>query len=103
MLNGTKLTAVGYMQGTAEDETGELGVDAISFDFRRIHWSPVVNARGDLGTDMFVQVRDEQRFSLGLMVGVQAKAGPKWFKRPVHDEDGTLVGWWFYEEHKRPR
>jgi hypothetical protein len=31
-------------QGTAEDETGETGVDAISIDFRLIHWSPVVNS-----------------------------------------------------------
>jgi hypothetical protein len=89
------------MRGTAEDETGELGVDAISFDFRRIHWSPVVNSRGDLGTDLFVQVRDERRFSLGLVVGAQAKTGPTWFDDPVHDANGTLVGWWFYEPDKR--
>ncbi len=78
-----------------------MGVDAISLDFRRIHWSPVVNSRGDLGTDLFVQVRDERRFSLGLMVGAQAKAGSTWFEKPVYDADGALIGWWFYEPDKR--
>ena len=78
-----------------------MGVDAVSLDFRRIHWSPVVNSRGDLGTDLFVQVRDERRFNLGLMIGVQAKAGPRWFEQPVYVDHSTLIGWWFYEPHKR--
>jgi Domain of unknown function (DUF4365) len=30
---------------------------------------------------------------------VQAKAGPEWFKHPARAEDGSLLGWWYYEEH----
>ncbi|WP_433207079.1 DUF4365 domain-containing protein [Dactylosporangium sp. CS-047395] len=89
------------MRGAVGDETGEQGIDAVSLDFRRIHWAPVVNSRGDLGTDLFVQVRDERRFSLGLVVGVQVKAGPSWFDDPALDAGGAVIGWWFYEPDKR--
>jgi Domain of unknown function (DUF4365) len=51
----------------------------------------------DLGTDLFVQVRDARRFDRGLVVGVQVKGGPEWFKDPVRAEDGSLLGWWYYE------
>jgi hypothetical protein len=58
---------------------------------------PVPNAQHDLGTDLFVQARDARRFDLGLVVGVQVKAGPSYFADPDLAEDGSLRGWWYYE------
>jgi Domain of unknown function (DUF4365) len=57
-----------------------------------------VNAQHDLGTDLFAQARDARRFDRGLFVGVQVKAGPSYFAQPAHTEDGSLLGWWYYEE-----
>jgi hypothetical protein len=30
-------------------------------------------------------------------VGVQVKAGPSYFEQPDLAEDGSLLGWWYYE------
>src|SRR4029453_16213939 len=38
-------------------------------------------------------------FDRGLVVGVQVKGGPSWFKQPARAEDGSLRGWWYAEEH----
>ena len=57
----------------------------------------VPNAQHDLGTDLFVQARDARGFDRGLFVGVQVKAGPDCFTQPARAEDGSLLGWWYYE------
>jgi len=59
----------------------------------------VPNVQHDLGTDLFAQARDARRFDRGLFVGVQVKAGPSYFAQPARAEDGSLLGWWYYEEH----
>ena len=46
------------------------------------------NARHDLGTDLFVLAPDERLADLGLVVGVQVKAGDNFFREPARDSDG---------------
>jgi len=65
--------------------------------FERIGWGPVRNEAHDLGTDLLVQARDSRRFDRGLIVGAQVKAGPTYFEDEERDEDGAVVGWWYYE------
>jgi Domain of unknown function (DUF4365) len=73
-------------------------ISEVTAALQRIGWGPVVlNAQHDLGTDLFVQARDARRFDLGLVVGVQVKAGPSYFDQPVRTEDRSLRGWWYYE------
>ncbi|MGH2713798.1 MAG: DUF4365 domain-containing protein, partial [Thermoleophilaceae bacterium] len=64
-------------------------------------WGPIPNPEHDVGTDLFVQVRDERRHDLGLILGAQVKAGPSCFDEPSRDEDGTLRGWWFRDDDRR--
>jgi hypothetical protein len=86
------------VRASQQEQTGGIGVSEVAANFQRIGWGPVIpNTPHDLGTDLFIQARDGQRFDRGLFVGVQVKAGPSWFDRPDHGEDGSLVGWWYYE------
>jgi hypothetical protein len=85
------------VRASQQEQTSGVGVNEVSADFERINWGPVPNAQHDLGTDLFVQARDARRFDLGLVVGVQVKAGPSYFEHPGLAEDGSLRGWWYYE------
>jgi hypothetical protein len=87
------------VRASQQEQTSGVGVSEVSANFERINWGPVLNAQHDLGTDLFVQARDARRFDRGLPVGVQVKAGPSYFEQPAHAEDGSLLGWWYYEEH----
>jgi Domain of unknown function (DUF4365) len=85
------------VRASRQEQTSGVGVSEVSADFERINWGPVPNAQHDLGTDLFVQARDARGFDLGLVVGVQVKAGPSYFAQPDAAEDGSLRGWWYYE------
>ncbi|HYY82488.1 MAG TPA: DUF4365 domain-containing protein, partial [Actinomycetes bacterium] len=86
------------MRASPQEQTGGVGISEVTADLQRIGWGPVaLNAQHDLGTDLFVQARDARRFDRGLFVGVQVKGGPEWFQHPVRAEDGSLLGWWYYE------
>lgn len=70
----------------------------MSAAFERLGWGVAENARHDLGTDLFVLARDERLFDLGLVVGIQVKAGQlggRYFREPVRDDGGDVGGWWF--------
>ncbi len=69
--------------------------------FERLNWAPVRNDAHDLGTDLWVEVRDRRRFMPGLIIGVQVKSGPYWFQRKPCTRDGELKGWWYYEPNNR--
>jgi Domain of unknown function (DUF4365) len=87
-------------RASQQEQAGGVGTSEVTAALQRIGWGPVVpNAQHDLGTDLFAQARDARRFDLGLFVGVQVKAGPSYFKQPDRAEDGSLLGWWYYEEH----
>jgi hypothetical protein len=87
------------MRASRQEQTGGVGVNEVAANFERIGWGPVPNAQHDLGTDLLVQVRDDRLFDRGLVVGVQAKGGASYFEQPAHAEDGSLLGWWYCEEH----
>lgn len=77
--------------------TGDQGELRVMAEFAELGWAPVPTRR-DLGTDLFVQVRDARRFDAGLFVGAQAKSGSSWFEQPETDDAGEITGWWFYEK-----
>jgi hypothetical protein len=87
-------------RASPQEQAGGAGTSEVTAALQRIGWGPVVpNVQHDLGTDLFAQARDARRFDRGLFVGVQVKAGPSYFEQPAHAEDGSLLGWWYYEEH----
>lgn len=59
-------------------------------------WLPIKNVRHDFGTDLFVQVTDEQRNIGGLMLAAQVKSGSSYFGEPATDEAGG--DGWIYRE-----
>lgn len=85
------------MRASSEEQTGGAGLSDVTANFQRIGWGPVPNHLHDLGTDLFIQVRDARLFDRVVLVGAQVKAGPSYFSRPVSGEDETLLGWEYYE------
>jgi hypothetical protein len=61
--------------------------------------SVAANPEHDLGTDLFVMARDERRFDLGQVAGVQVKSGRKYFRHPSRSR-GAVVGWWFRDDDR---
>jgi hypothetical protein len=88
------------MRASRQEQVGGAGVSEVSAAFERLGWGVVENTRHDLGTDLFVLARDERLFDLGLVVGVQVKAGDSYFGAPVRNLDGGLVGWWFRDDDR---
>lgn len=83
------------MRASQESSTGGVGVTEVAGLFERIGWAPTENRdRHDLGTDLWVAVRDSRRFDRGALIGVQVKGGESWFKEPVTDAHGEVTGWW---------
>lgn len=85
------------MRASEQEGTGSAATNYVKGDFEQIGWGPVDNLAHDLGTDLFIQVRDERRFARGLVVGAQVKGRPSFFESAEQTEDGVLKGWWFYE------
>jgi hypothetical protein len=83
------------VRAAATEQTDSVGVKGVWEDFARLGWGPVENTHHDLGTDLYLQVRDERRFDLGLVVGAQVKSGASYFSRPARAPDGEITGWWF--------
>ena len=69
--------------------------------FEGLGWAPVRNDAHDLGTDLWVEVADRRQFMRGLIIGVQVKTGPSWFRRKQRTPDGELQGWWYYEPNNK--
>ena len=85
---------------THQLQAGGIGISEVSAAFERLDWGVVENARHDLGTDLFGMARDARGFDLGLIVGIQVKAGPSYFEEPAKDDDGNVVGWWFRDSDR---
>ncbi|WP_319028190.1 DUF4365 domain-containing protein [Dietzia sp. PP-33] len=89
------------MRASTRSQTGAIGERAVAMQFEKLGWGVAENpTQHDLGTDLWLQARDERRFDLGALVGAQVKAGESWFSNP-HHEDGQLVGWWFSDSDGR--
>lgn len=88
------------MRATPQQQKAGAGVSEVSSAFERIGWGVAENARHDLGTDLWTMARDDRLFDLGLLVGVQVKAGPSYFNEPVRDAAGETTGWWFRDNDR---
>ncbi len=79
------------------------GQNRVAAQFEEFDWGVAANPDHDLGTDLWLMARDDRRFDLGLLVGAQVKtsktksATSKYFKQPQRDEQGKVVGWWYWE------
>jgi hypothetical protein len=89
------------MRASQQEQTGGTGISEVVAAFQRLGWGPAINHQHDLGTDLFLQAREERGYDLGLIVGAQVKAGPSYFAEPEHDEAGGLTGWWFRDTDRR--
>ncbi|MEV0363976.1 DUF4365 domain-containing protein [Nocardia fusca] len=90
------------MRAGATEETGSAGQSVVQSEFEKAGWGVADNPYHDLGTDLWLMVRDERRFDLGILIGAQVKtstnssADSKYFKEPVKDaENGEVTGWKF--------
>lgn len=79
-------------------QLGEIGETNVFQFFQLLNWGPITTGKHDLGTDLFVQVRTDDRVDLGTMLGVQVKTGHSFFTEPG-ELDGRS-GWWFREPDK---
>jgi hypothetical protein len=82
-----------------QEQVGSTGATLVKAAFERLGWGVAVNPEHDLGTDLFVMARDERRFDLGQVVGVQVKTGRRYFKYPSR-RNGAVVGWWFRDDDR---
>jgi hypothetical protein len=94
------------MEQSHQDQLGEAGQSAIVLFFNDLGWGPLTTGKHDLGTDVFVQVREEVQteearhlIDLGMLLGVQVKTGDSWFLEPANK--GGRSGWWFRERDHR--
>ena len=90
-------------QASPQETIGTAGQSNVSGQFEELNWGVAPNPYHDLGTDLWLMARDDRRFDLGLLVGVQVKtsknrtSGGKYFKEPKRDSRGKVVGWWYRE------
>ena len=89
------------MRASHQEQTGTAGQNRAAADFEDLGWGPIPNYQHDLGTDLFLQVRDERRVQLGLMVGAQVKSGASFFTEVERDDGGQVQGWWFRDADGR--
>ena len=89
------------MQQSHADHTGEFGESDVVTFFKKLGWGPFQTHKQDLGSDLFVQIRDKDRVDLGMMLGVQVKTGDGAFKKTAMVDDRK--GWWFREGDQRHR
>lgn len=74
----------------------------MTLQFEQLGWGVAPNpTQHDLGTDLWLQARDDRGFDLGAVVGAQVKSGDSWFGSPSRDDSGQLVGWWFADTDGR--
>jgi hypothetical protein len=88
------------MRASTQEQKGGIGQHEVAADFERIGWGVAHNSKHDLGTDLFLMARDHRLMDLGLVVGAQVKAGPRWFRRARRDRARNVIGWWFDENHR---
>lgn len=80
-------------------QLGVAGVTAVCGFFVDLGWGPITNDDHDIGTDVWVQLRDDKLVDQALMIGVQVKTGDSFFGTP-----GELLGrkgYWYAESDQR--
>ena len=74
---------------------GSRGQTAVKLMFEKLNWGPIPNLEHDVGTDLFVQVRDVELNELGLVLGVQVKNESGYFSRRRQRGPSGKLGWWY--------
>lgn len=85
------------MRASANAGKGSAGQSFVKGQFEELDWGANLNVEHDLGTDLWLMARDERRFDLRELVGVQVKTGNSYFDSPEHDDAGEVAGWWYAE------
>ena len=77
-------------------QMGASGETAVKGFFENLGWGAIGTGDHDLGTDLYLQLRDDEGVELLLMMGVQVKTGTTSLSEQatVNGEDG----WWFRED-----
>ncbi len=81
-------------------QTGSKGQTAVKLMFEELGWGPVPVLEHDVGTDLFVQVRDTERYELGLLLGAQVKSEKRYFKKLAAAKalETPGNGWTYYAD-----
>ncbi len=86
------------MRAPKNEAAGTAGQSYVKAEFEELGWGANSNLEHDLGTDLWLMARDERRYELGALVGVQVKNGRSFFDGDeARDDDGNLLGWWYAE------
>lgn len=89
------------MRAPRRRQVGAIAQTGVTYTFEFLGWGVVpVPWFHDLGTDLFVPVRDEDLVEEGLVFGVQVKGGRRCFRDPLLDADGEVQGWWFRPDRR---
>lgn len=92
------ITKRGKMRAPKTEATGTSGQSFVKGEFEEMGWGAVPNPEHDLGTDLWLMARDENRFDLGALVGAQVKTGASYFTaEEVDGASGEVTGWWYAE------
>ncbi|WP_300908411.1 DUF4365 domain-containing protein [Corynebacterium stationis] len=86
------------MQVHNSQQIGATGETFTQYQFEKMQWGPVPIGQHDNGTDLLVQIRDEQRVETGAILGVQVKTGAYFFSEPYAKDRET--GWVFRVDTK---
>ncbi|AMB40200.1 MULTISPECIES: DUF4365 domain-containing protein [Paenarthrobacter] len=94
------------MRAGKTEVIGTPGQSAVKGQFEKLRWGANPNPDHDLGTDLWLQPRDERRFELNTVAGARVTTsetkGPNtYFGSPESDADGKILGWWYYESAKK--
>lgn len=89
------------MRAPGTEATGTSGQSFVKAQFEELGWGANSNFEHDLGTDLWLMARDDRRFELLQLVGVQVKNGESFFDSPAKDEQGATTGWWYAESDSR--
>lgn len=83
-------------RASEEGLSGSKAQTAVKGMFEELQWGPVPVTEHDTGTDFFVQVRDANRYELGLVLGVQVKNEKRYFKKLPAEKAIASNSWWTY-------
>ena len=89
---GASTTGDLYMRTSHEAQVASVGEHEVPGNFARIGWGPTNNRPHDVGTDLWVQVRDAEGVDLAILVGAQVRTGDSYFRNS--DVVDGKPGWW---------
>lgn len=70
------------MTQPADRQRGRRGETHARSFFEDLGWGVIETGDHDLGTDLIINIRDEERRDLAVWAGAQVKTGDSWFNEP---------------------